>query len=79
MSNLEIDDLAEKPYIPQKNTSMNFLQMSCVITWAYLFLTSMKAVRGQTPYSNRTLWHFNSMFDPSHSAKVCGRCMVFGL
>ena len=33
MFNLEIDDLAEKPYIPQKkNTSMNLLQMTCVIT-----------------------------------------------
>jgi hypothetical protein len=33
MFNLETDDLALKPYIPQKkNTSMNLLQMSCVIT-----------------------------------------------
>ena len=49
-----------------------------LIYWC-TFLTSMEAVRGQTPYSDRTLWHFNSMFGPSHSAKVCGHCMVFGL
>ena len=34
---------------------MNLMQMSFVITQAYLFLTSMEAVRGQTPYSDRTL------------------------
>ena len=49
-----------------------------LIYW-WTFLTSIEAVRGQTPYSVRTLWHFNSMFGPSHSAKVCGCCMVFGL
>ena len=58
MFKLEIDDLAEKPYIPQKKiTAMNLLQMSCVITYAYLFLTSMEAVRGHTPYRDHTLWH----------------------
>ena len=31
--------------------------MSCLITLAYLFLTSMEAVRGRTPYSDRTFWH----------------------
>ena len=36
----------------------------------------MEAVRGQTPYSDGTLWHFNSMFGPSLSAKVCGHCIV---
>ena len=49
-----------------------------LIYW-WIFLTSMEAVRGQTPYSDHTLWHFNSMFGPSHSAKVCGGCMVFVL
>ena len=49
-----------------------------LIYW-WIFLTSMEAVGGQTPYSDWTLWHFNSMFGSSHSAKVCGCCMVFGL
>ena len=49
-----------------------------LIYW-WSFWASMEALRGQIPYSNRTLWHFNSMFGPSHSAKVCGRCMVCGL
>ena len=60
-------------------TEKNLYRIIGVVTWAWLFLTSMEAARGQTPYSNCTLWHFNSMFGPSHSAKVCGRCMVFGL
>ena len=25
---------------------------------------------GQTPYSNRTLWYYNSMFGSSHSAST---------
>ena len=41
----------------KKFTSINLLQMSCVMIQAYLFLTSIEAVRGQTPYSDRTLWH----------------------
>ena len=73
MFNLEIDDLAEKPYFYE--FVANVLRDNIGI----LILTSMEAVRGQTPYSDHTLWHFNSMFGPSHSAKVCGRCMVFGL
>ena len=52
----------------KKFASMNLLQMCCMITKAYLFLTSMEAVIGQKPYSDGTLWHFNSMFCPSHSA-----------
>ena len=43
---------------------MNLLEMSCVITQAYLFLTSMEAVRGQTPQRDRTLCDFNSWFIP---------------
>ena len=39
----------------------------------------MEALRGQTPYSDRTLWHFNSMFGPSLSAKVCGHCIVYSV
>ena len=35
----------------------------------------MEAVRGQTLHSEHTLWNFNSMFGPSHSAKVCGGYM----
>ena len=63
-----------------KFTSMNLYKILCVVTSTWLFLTSMEAVRGQTPYRDCTLWHFNSMFSPSHSAKVCGCCtMVFGL
>ena len=49
-----------------------------LIYW-WSFWTSMEALRGQIPYSDRALWHFNSMFGPSHSAKVNGRCMVCGL
>ena len=41
----------------QKFTSMNLLQMSCVITQAQLFLTSMEAVIGHTLYRDRTLLH----------------------
>ena len=52
----------------KKFTSMNLMQMSCVITYAYLFLTSMEAVRGLTPYSDLTLWHCNSTFGSSHRA-----------
>ena len=69
---LGTDDLALKPFLEQtiwpwnhtshkKISFMNLLPMSCVIT-------SIEAVRGQTPYSERTLWHFNSTFVPSHSA-----------
>ena len=53
------------------------MEADLIFWWS--FWTSMEAFRGQTPYSDRTLWHFNSMFGPSHSAKVCGRCMVCGL
>ena len=34
-----------------------------LIYW-WSFWTSMEALRGQTPYSKRTLWHFNSWFIP---------------
>ena len=52
----------------KKFTSMNLVQMSCVITQTYLVLTSMEAVRGQTPYSDHTFCHFNLTFGPFHSA-----------
>ena len=44
-SNVATDDLVVK----RKFTSMNLLQMPCVIAWAWSFLTSkvMEAVRGQ--------------------------------
>ena len=45
-----------------KFTSINLFKILWVVTWAWLFLTSMEAIRGQTPYSNRTLWHRNSTF-----------------
>ena len=43
----------------RKLMSMNLFKILCVVTWAWLFLTSMvmKAVRGQKRYSERTLWH----------------------
>ena len=50
MFNVGTSDLAVKTIHPtQKFTLMNLLQMPCVITWAWSFLTStlMKAVRGQ--------------------------------
>ena len=64
---LGIDNITAKQYIPQK---MNLFKIFCVVTWAQLFLTSMvmEAVRGQKPYSERTLWHFNWTFRSSHSA-----------
>ena len=50
----------------QKYISMNLLQMSCVITWAWSFLTPevVEAVRGQKRHIS-ILWH--SMFCSSHS------------
>ena len=52
----------------KKFNSMILLQMTCLITWAWLILTSMEAVRCQAPYSDRTLWHLSSTFGWSHSA-----------
>ena len=49
-------DVRETIHPTKKFTSMNLLQMSCV-TYPYLLLTSIEAVRGQTPHSDRTLWH----------------------
>ena len=49
------DAITDKPYILQKNLiSMNLLQMSCVITWAWAFLTSevVEAVRGQKHHNS---------------------------
>ena len=66
MFNLEIDNLAKKPYIPQKKYFYEFVANVLRDNIAILVLTSMEAVRGHTPYSD-TLWNFNSMFGPSHS------------
>ena len=43
-----------------KNTSMNLLQMPCVITWSWSFLTSkvVKAVRGQKHHILAYTWAF---------------------
>jgi hypothetical protein len=45
---------------PTKNLiSMNLFKIICVVTWAWFFLTSkvMEPIRGQTHYSECTLWH----------------------
>ena len=42
--------------------------MGCNMGMIIFDLHGMEAVRGQTPYKDRTLWHFNSTFDSSHSA-----------
>ena len=49
--------------------SMNLLQMSCVITWAWSFLTSesWRLLEAKNIISWCTLWHFNSRFGSSHS------------
>jgi hypothetical protein len=52
------------------------MEVDLIYWWS--FWTSMEALRCQIPYSDRSLWHFNSMFGPSHSAKVSGRCMACG-
>ena len=44
-----------------------------------ILITSIEAVRGQTPYSDCTLWHCGIDQTLNQSAKVCGRCMVFVL
>ena len=51
-----------------KNTSMNLLQMPCVITWSWSFLTSkvVKAVRGQKHHI--LAYTFNSTFGSFYSA-----------
>ena len=48
----------------EKFNSINLFKILCVVTWSQLFLTSMfmEAVRGQNPYRDATLWHFNSTF-----------------
>ena len=50
--------------------SINLFNKFCVVIWECLYLTSMvmEAVRGQTHYSEHTLWHSNSMFGSSYSA-----------
>ena len=54
----------------QKFTSMNLLQMPCVITWAWSFLTSevVETVRGQKHHISTHTLAFDSMFSASHSA-----------
>ena len=57
--------------LTEKFTSINLFKILWVVTWAWLFLTSLEAIRGQTLYSNSTLWHLlksNSKFGPSHNA-----------
>ena len=51
----------------QKPTSMNLLQMSCMITWAWSFLTSkvVEAVKGQKHHFS---WHFDIKLGSSLSA-----------
>ena len=60
------DAILDKTVHPTENLiSMNLLQMSCVITWAWLFLTFevVEAVRGQ---KHHICTH---MFGSSYSAK----------
>ena len=57
MFNLEIEDLHEKPYIPQKKYFYEFVANVLRDNIGILILTFMEAVRGHTPYSDRTLWH----------------------
>ena len=48
MFNLEIDDLAQKPHIPQKNYFYEFVANVLRDNIGILILTSMEAVRGHT-------------------------------
>ena len=59
MFNLEIDDLAEKPYISQKKYFYEFVANVLRYNIGILILTSMEAVRDLTPYSDRSLWHWD--------------------
>ena len=63
----------------EKFTSMNLYKILWIVKWAWLFLTFMEAVRGQTQYSDCTLWQCRMDRTLSWSAKVCSCCMVFGL
>ena len=60
-------------YPTEKFTWMNLFKILWVVKWAWLFLTSMEAVRCQTAYSNCTLWHFNLTFSSSHSASTANQ------
>ena len=57
MFNLEINDLAMKTYISQKNYFYEFVAYVLHDDIVILILTSMEAVRGQIPYIDRTFWH----------------------
>ena len=54
MFNLEIDNLAEKPYIPQKNY---FYEFVANVLRDNIGILIFDLHGGQTSYSDRTLWH----------------------